>query len=205
MPPRLVRSMGRWTLAALMINSVIGSGIFGLPANVDGLVGTAAPVAYVGAAAGIALIMASFAEVGSQFRESGGIYLYARHAFGRLAGIQMGWMPLMVRVSAHAAIANLLVVPLAEFVPGMVATVPRAVVIVGVLGGLACINVLGMSASRSERQVRSQTRADRRADERTAPAETAVPRGMPNCAEPSARRRHVSCFTKGLRTPPPEA
>jgi amino acid transporter len=89
--------MGRWALAALMSNSVIGSGIFGLPANVDGLVGTAAPVAYVGAAAGIALIMASFAEVGAQFRESGGIDLYARHAFGRLAGIQMGWMALMVR------------------------------------------------------------------------------------------------------------
>lgn len=144
MPQRLVRSMGRWTLAALMINSVIGSGIFGLPANVHGLVGTAAPLAYVLAAAGVALIMASFAEVGSQFRESGGVYLYARHAFGRFAGIQMGWMALVVRVSAHAAIANLLVVYLAEFVPDVLATVPRALVVVCVLGGLAWINVVGI-------------------------------------------------------------
>jgi APA family basic amino acid/polyamine antiporter len=136
--------MGRWTLAALMLNSVIGSGIFGLPANVHGLIGTAAPFAYVGAAAGIALIMACFAEVGSQFRESGGIYLYARRAFGRFAGIQMGWMALMVRVSAHAAIANLLVVYLGEFVPGVVAPLPRAAVLAATLSGLAYVNVLGI-------------------------------------------------------------
>jgi amino acid transporter len=136
--------MGRWTLAALMLNSVIGSGIFGLPANVHGLVGTAAPLAYAGAAAGIALIMACFAEVGSQFRESGGVYLYARRAFGRFAGIQMGWMALMVRVSAHAAIANLLVVYLAEFHPAVVAPVPRAATLAAVLGSLAYLNVLGI-------------------------------------------------------------
>jgi len=136
--------MGRWTLAALMLNSVIGSGIFGLPANVHGLIGTAAPLAYVGAAAGIALIMACFAEVGSQFRESGGVYVYARRAFGRFVGIQMGWMALMVRVTAHAAIANLLVVYLGEFVPGVIEPLPRAVVLAMTLGSLAYVNVLGI-------------------------------------------------------------
>lgn len=136
--------MGRWTLAALMLNSVIGSGIFVLPAHVHGLIGTAAPLAYVIAAAGIALIMACFAEVGSQFHVSGGVYVYARRAFGRFAGIQMGWMALMVRVSAHAAIANLLVVYLGEFVPVAEAPLPRAVIIALTLGSLAYVNVLGI-------------------------------------------------------------
>ena len=141
---RLVRSMGRLTLAALMLNSVIGSGIFGLPGTVHGLLGHAAPLAYLVAGAGIGLVMACFAEVGSQFQTSGGIYLYARHAFGRFAGIQMGWMALMVRVSAHAAIANVLVVYLAEFVPDVSAPLPRAAVIAAVLGVLAGINILGI-------------------------------------------------------------
>ncbi len=36
--PSLVRAMGRWTLTALVINSIIGSGIFGLPSVVAGYV-----------------------------------------------------------------------------------------------------------------------------------------------------------------------
>ena len=140
----LVRVMGRWTLAALVLNSIIGSGIFGLPTEIDRLLGHAAPLAYVAAAAGIGVIMACFAEVGSQFPQSGGIYLYARESFGRLIGIQMGWMALMVRVTAHAAIANLLVTYLAEFVPGATDPLPRAVILVGVFGALAAINVRGI-------------------------------------------------------------
>ena len=35
----LVRAIGRWSLAALAINSIIGSGIFGLPATVAALLG----------------------------------------------------------------------------------------------------------------------------------------------------------------------
>jgi amino acid transporter len=34
--PGLIRAMGRWTLTALVINSIIGSGIFGLPSVVAG-------------------------------------------------------------------------------------------------------------------------------------------------------------------------
>jgi hypothetical protein len=52
-PPRLLRAIGRWTLVALVINSIIGSGIFGLLSEVGRLLGTAAPFAYLLAAAGI--------------------------------------------------------------------------------------------------------------------------------------------------------
>ena len=44
---KLVRAMGRWTLTALVINSIIGSGIFGLPDDVARLLGAAAPWAYL--------------------------------------------------------------------------------------------------------------------------------------------------------------
>ena len=51
--PRLVRGIGRWSLVALVLNSIIGSGVFGLPSLVAGLVGGAAPLAYLAAAAGM--------------------------------------------------------------------------------------------------------------------------------------------------------
>ena len=35
--PKLLRVIGRWTLTALVINCIIGSGIFGLPDDLDRL------------------------------------------------------------------------------------------------------------------------------------------------------------------------
>ena len=89
----LVRAIGRWSLAALAVNSIVGSGIFGLPATVAALLGKRSVVAVMIAGAAMGVIMACFAEVASQFSEAGGPYLYARSAFGRLTGILVGWMP----------------------------------------------------------------------------------------------------------------
>jgi basic amino acid/polyamine antiporter, APA family len=115
--PTLVRSIGRWSLAALMINGVIGSGIFGLPAKIAALTGRQSPLVFLIAAAGIAVIASCFAELASRFSESGGPYLYARAAFGRFAGIQTGWLNALSRVASTAANANLFALYLAEFWP----------------------------------------------------------------------------------------
>src|ERR1700716_47626 len=113
----LVRAIGRWSLAALAVNSIIGSGIFGLPATVAGLLGKRSVVAVLIAGAAMGVIMACFAEVASQFSEAGGPYLYARAAFGRLTGILVGWMLYLAQTAAPAANANLFVIYLAEFWP----------------------------------------------------------------------------------------
>src|SRR5215472_894739 len=130
----LVRAMGRWTLVALVVNSIIGSGIFGLPTLVWKLVGSAAPWAYLVAGAGIGLIMACFAEVASRFIDSGGPYLYARAAFGRFLGLEMGWLLWLVRLSAAAAGANLFVIYLTEFWPEAKQPIPRLLVLTALLG-----------------------------------------------------------------------
>jgi len=80
---KLIRAIGHWSLTALVINSVVGSGIFGLPSVVATYLGRASPLGYLLAAACMAVIMGCFAEVASQFSEAGGPYLYARVAFGR--------------------------------------------------------------------------------------------------------------------------
>ncbi|MSU49338.1 MAG: APC family permease [Opitutus sp.] len=142
--PQLVRAIGRWTLTALVLNCIIASGIFGLPDDVARLVGPAAPWAYLMAAAGIAFIMAAFAEVSSQFREAGGPYLYAREAFGPLAGIQTAWFAWLTRVTASAAIANIFVGYLEEFWPGSTAPLPRALLLIGLLAVLTVVNIRGV-------------------------------------------------------------
>ncbi len=121
----LVRAIGRWSMAALVINSIIGSGIFGLPSDLAKLLGNASPYAVLIAGGAMGVIMACFAEVASRFTQTGGPYLYSRVAFGRLVGIEMGWMLWLVRLTAPAANASLFVIYLREFWPRAMDPFPR--------------------------------------------------------------------------------
>lgn len=143
---QLVRAIGRWSLTALVVNSVIGSGVFGLPSTVAGLLGRISPLAVLFAGAGMAIVFGCFAEVASQFQQAGGPYLYARTAFGRAMGIQMAWMLCLGQVAAPAANANLFVIYLGEFCPHATDPVPRALILTLLVGVLAFINVRGVRA-----------------------------------------------------------
>ena len=142
--PTLVRAIGRWSLAALTINCIIGSGVFGLPSVISGLAGAASPFAWIFAAAATALIMACFAEVSSRFDQSGGIYLYSRTAFGRTTGIGVAWLGWLGRLTACAANANLFVIYLAEFWPAAKGPVSRVLVLTVLVSVLTAVNYVGV-------------------------------------------------------------
>jgi APA family basic amino acid/polyamine antiporter len=142
----LVRAIGRWTLVALTVNSILGSGIFGLPSVIAALLGNLSPWAVLLAGAAMAVIVSCYGEVASQFAETGGTYLYIRHAFGRFAGLQVGWMTLLSRFTACAAAANLLVVYTGEFWPEATHAVPRLMIITVFVGTLAIVNYRGVGA-----------------------------------------------------------
>src|SRR6202142_3640664 len=141
--PGWVRAIGRWSLAALVVNSIIGSGIFGLPATVAGILGKRSVLAVLIAGAAMGVIMACYAEVASQFPQAGGPYLYARTAFGRLVGILVGWMLYLAQTAAPEANANLFVIYLAEFWPAAKAPWPRFAILTLLVGLLALINIRG--------------------------------------------------------------
>src|ERR1700683_2100528 len=145
-PPRqeLIRAIGRWSLVALVVNSIIGSGVFGLPSTVAGLIGNYSPYAVLGAGAGMSVIIGCFAEVASRFQQAGGPYLYARVAFGPLMGIQTAWMLWLAQITAPAANANLFVIYLGEFFPHAKDPLPRALILTLLVGLLAFINVRGV-------------------------------------------------------------
>ncbi len=94
-------------MAARVTNCVIGSAIYGISSEVIRLVGRASSLAMVIAALLMVTIMLPVAEVASQFSEPGGMYLYARTAFGRFVGLQIGWFWLLAIIGGGAAAANL--------------------------------------------------------------------------------------------------
>jgi APA family basic amino acid/polyamine antiporter len=133
-------------MVALAVNCIVGSGIFGLPAPVAGFVGRWSPVAVLLAGLAMAAIIACYAEAASQFTETGGHYLYVRRAFGRFAGVQVGWMTLLSRLTACAAAVNLLVISLGEFWPGAGAPLPRFAVVSLFVWTLGLANYRGVAA-----------------------------------------------------------
>lgn len=138
--------MGRWTMVALVINSIIGSGIFGLPSQLAASLGPSSPWAVLISGVLVGIIMACFGEVASHFQQAGGPYLYARVAFGRLVGIEVGWLLWLSQLSAPAANANLFVIYLGEFWPAANTFWPRLLILTVLVGILAFVNYRGVRA-----------------------------------------------------------
>lgn len=138
--------MGRWTMVALVINSIIGSGIFGLPSQLAASLGPRSPWAVLISGVLVGIIMACFGEVASHFQQAGGPYLYARVAFGRLVGIEVGWLLWLSQLSAPAANANLFVIYLGEFWPAANTFWPRLLILTVLVGILAFVNYRGVRA-----------------------------------------------------------
>src|SRR5262245_481008 len=153
MPPRcgrapgmsdktLVRAIGRYDLTAAIVNAVIGSAIFGMPARIAELTGAWSPIAYLLAGLGVLSMVLCFAEVASRFQEPGGPYLYAREAFGRGVGFQAGWLTFWIRVTAVAANLNVFADYLARIAPAAGQGWARAAVMTALVGAVAAINLV---------------------------------------------------------------
>ena len=140
---KLERGLGRWDFTAIVINTIIGAGIFGLPAKVFAQIGAYSLFAFVACALIIGLIVLCYAEVSSRFSATGGPYLYAKEAFGSLVGFEVGWLYWIVRVATFAANCNLLVTYLGFFFPsanegwfriGFISLVVLLITVVNILG-----------------------------------------------------------------------
>ncbi len=139
--PTLIRAIGRWSLAGLVLNSIIGTGVFVLPGTIGGQLGWSSMYAWILAAALTGAMIFCFAEVASRFSEAGGAYLYTKAAFGSFAGIQMAWMVYFVRCITAAVQANLFTTYLAELWPAA-ATRPAEVAVTTTFIGLhALVNM----------------------------------------------------------------
>lgn len=90
----LVRGLGAWASAAIVVGTMIGTGIFIVPADMArnaGSIGVVMAVWVVGGA--LTLFGAlSYAELGAALPEAGGEYAYLRRAMSPTSGYLFGWM-----------------------------------------------------------------------------------------------------------------
>jgi APA family basic amino acid/polyamine antiporter len=101
MAPRVI---GLWTLIALVIGNMIGSGIFVLPASMAPF-GAASLLGWGISLGGAWMLALVFAWLSRSIPNHGGPYAYARRAFGDRVGFVVAWSYWVCTWSANAAIA----------------------------------------------------------------------------------------------------
>jgi len=143
----LVRAIGRWDLVAILINAVIGAGIFGLPAHAFGRIGSYSIGAWAVCALIMGLVALCSAEVGSRFAQTGGPYLYTYTAFGPTVGFMVGWLSWVSRLFSFATIGNLAVNYAGTFRPSLTEGMPRFACISAIAIALTTIVLTGVRRS----------------------------------------------------------
>ena len=101
----LVRGLGAWASTAIVVGTMIGTGIFLKPAE---MAREGRTVAVVFAAWIVGAILSifgalSYAELGAAMPEAGGEYAYMRRGFGPVWGFLFGWMHSIVGRPASAS------------------------------------------------------------------------------------------------------
>ena len=80
---RLVRAIGRWSLAALMFNTIIGASVFGVPSLLAARLGALSVPGYLIAAVGVGIIAGTLAEVASNSARPAGLIFTLAPRLGR--------------------------------------------------------------------------------------------------------------------------
>src|SRR5437660_2146048 len=91
--PELARDLGVRHASAVVVGTIIGSGIFLVPAEMMQAVGSARLVYLAWMVGGVLSFFGAltYAELGAMKPQAGGEYVYVRDAYGPLAGFLYAW------------------------------------------------------------------------------------------------------------------
>ena len=140
----LKRVVGVSGLALSIVNGVIGSGIFVLPAIVGIAMGAFGVFGYIACSIMLAAIMLCYAEIGSRVTTSGGSYAYVEAAFGNFPGYIVNWLYFFGwSILSSAALMNIIADSLAVIFPVFANSLIRAVFFFILTGFMILLNVRG--------------------------------------------------------------
>ena len=141
---RLRRDIGFFGAAFLVLNSMIGAGIFALPGKVAVNAGLLSPWLFLVVGALFLAVVITFAELSRYYDRTGGPVLYATDAFGPLVGFGTGWAIYISRMTAFAANANVMAIYLASLHDVFASDLARGTIISVTTIGLTWANLRGV-------------------------------------------------------------
>jgi len=145
-PRELPRILGFTDVMGILVGTVIGSGIFIVPAAMAGYVQSPVLLLAVWVVGGALTFFGAlaFSELGAAFPQAGGMYVYLREAYGRRLAFLFGWTLFLVIDSG--AIATLSMAFASKYLPqftgplSLLATKSIAAVLIA---ALVAVNYLG--------------------------------------------------------------
>lgn len=148
-PTALPRVLGPTAAFCVIVGSVIGSGIFVVPAKVAGELGAIGPIVLAWIVGGLFSLAGALtlAELGAMLPRAGGPYVYLREAYGPLPAFLFGWAEfLVVRTGSMATLAAAFAMYAAQVAPAPDGVVPglwQLAIACAAIAAVAVINVLG--------------------------------------------------------------
>jgi basic amino acid/polyamine antiporter, APA family len=99
--------LGFWATTGVVVGTIIGSGIFRVPASVAADVGSPTAIALVWVLGAVISLCGALAlaELAAALPESGGVFVYLREAYGPLIAFLFGWTSLFLSPGSFAGIA----------------------------------------------------------------------------------------------------
>jgi APA family basic amino acid/polyamine antiporter len=141
---RLRRDIGTLGASLLVLNGLIGAGIFALPGRVASNAAELSPWLFLLVGGVFLCVVLTFAALASYYEHSGGPVLYARDAFGDVAGFGTGWLLFISRSAAFSANVTVMAAYLGAVVPVLDSPAGRAGVICAATAALTWANVVGV-------------------------------------------------------------
>ena len=112
------QKIGIYVATSLVVGTMIGSGIFMLPASLASIGGISI-IGWVLSGAGALLIAYLFSRLSKLVNKSGGPYIYPRVGFGKFVGFLSGWGYWVSTVASVAAVAIVFTGYFYVFFPGL--------------------------------------------------------------------------------------
>jgi APA family basic amino acid/polyamine antiporter len=144
--PDLPRVLGVTSVIGIVMGTMIGSGIFIVPAVIAARLGSPVLMLAVWVAGGLLTFFGalSMSELGAAFPQAGGMYVYLKETYGPLVGFLFGWATFLVIDSG--TVATLAVGFSTKYLPYFVKMTPleSKVVAIALIAFLCAVNYFGV-------------------------------------------------------------
>jgi amino acid transporter len=132
-------------LAAGAISTIVGAGIFAVPAALYASIGSYGPLAFLACGFGVGAVAICFAEGCSRLPTSGGVYGLIEASFGPLVGYVAGMLLWLALLLACGGVAAALADLVSTLVPESFRASAHVATVIAVIGGIALINIGGVA------------------------------------------------------------
>lgn len=143
----LSRGIGGLGAALLVLNGLIGAGIFALPAKMAAELGAFSPYIFLIFGALMLTVVWCFGQLASLYQETGGPVVYARKGFGDAAAFQTGFIYYLARATAIAANMHVLLLYAGYLWPELNTGIGKSIAIVVITTALITVNIVGLKAA----------------------------------------------------------